>query len=446
MDASVRMNWSEAAGRRGRLSRLSRRGLLALALALGCGGPAPREARPATLERTAAEARTERAVAIGEPRPAREVDDAVPASTRAPASLDTLSAPARHRFGAAVAEGRRLHHGKDFEGAIEAYARALDLLPDDPRTLSEMGWAMLFAGRLDDADAALGRAEVAAGEDYRLHASILYNRGRVAEARGRDAAAIDAYQRSLQLRPHPATYRHLSGLEGGTRYAFGPEVRRLQGPYARLVDFCQEERRVTASQRSGEDIESFACLPDAARGSAGAAVEVPRAKRLPSPWTGLRFVEVRPNPYALRFHAALQTSEGWFVLPDVAALTRGTPGTTERVTRLVGRDEVLIGGRAQIVLQVEARWALTEGGREQESERHRVEFLCGMGRSGVPSCTGALPRATEATRHEADGVEQTRWAIERRVQPEGVLVLEGDAGALDEPAAALLGTHRIEFL
>lgn len=416
-------------------------------LTIGCERAAPREARPASGESVEPSERSEQGQPAREGEPNRAVDDPVPASTQAPASREALSAEERRRFQAAVAEGRRLHGQRDFEGAIEAYARALDLLPDDPRTLSEQGWAMLFAGRLDEAEAVLRRAEAGVGDEPRLYASILYNLGRVAEARGRDAVAIDAYQRSLQLRPHPSVYRHLSGLEGGSRYAFGPEVRPLQGPYARLGDLCQEERRLTASQRDQAHTDSFACLSDAAKGLGGSAVQVPSSRRLPAPWTGLRFVEVRPNAYTVRFHAALQTDAGWFVLPDVATLARGMPGTTERATRLVGRAEALFsGGAPQIVLEVETRWAITKDGREQESEVHRVEFLCGRGDSGAPSCTGALPRATEARRRDADGVEQTRWAIERRALPEGIVVLEGDPRVLDEPAAAVLGTHRVEFL
>jgi tetratricopeptide (TPR) repeat protein len=422
----------------------SRCGSLLLALGLspgqGCDQPASRDARPAAHRRTE---RPEAVVEAGSPL----TDEAAPAATRSQASPDALGADERQRFQSAVAEGRRLHGQRDFEGAIEAYGRALDVLPDDPRTLSELGWATLFTGRLDEAEAVLRRAEAGVGDDDRLRAAILYNLGRVAEARHEDAAAIEAYQRSLRLRPHPSVYSHLSGLEGGTRYAFGPEVRRLQGPYAKIADFCHEERRLTADLRGEEDAESFGCVPDAAKGLGGSAVEVPRARSLPAPWKGLRFVEVRPNPHSVRFHAALRIDSGWFVLPDVAALARGSAGTVERATRLAGRAESLFSGKVpEIVLEVESRWTSSEGSRELESESNRVEFLCGLGPSGIPSCTGALPRATQARRRDAGGVEQTRWTIERRVRPEGVVVLEGDAGALDEPAAALLGAHRVDFL
>lgn len=416
------------------------------ALWLGCDGPEPRELRLAAAPSMVDD---EDGTTTG-PEPALaaagEPAMAVDAEAHSPEVLEPVE---RRRFQAAVSEGHRLHEAHDYEGALAAYARALDLVPGDPRTLSDQGWAALFAGRLDEADAALRQAEAAAGDEPRLRASILYNRGRVAEARGEVPEAIDAYQRSLRLRPHPATYQHLTALAGGTRYQFGPEVRRLQGPYGKLGELCQEERLLAEAAGEGDDAEPFACLSDAAKGLYADAVDVATDRSLPSPWKALRFVETRPNAWSVRLHAALRTDGGWFVLPDVATLGRGTPGTTESVTRLSAHAEPLFGvggsaGVAEVVLEVETRWAVAEEGKELESETHRVEFLCGLGPSGIPACTGALPRATVARRH-GPGEESTRWTVERRATPEGLLMLEGDRDALDEPAAAVLGAHRIAF-
>ena len=415
---------------------------LGLGLALGCDPPEPREVRfvaaPSAVDDEDATTTGPEPALVQAGEPAVAVGDE-------PASAEVLEPDDRRRFQAAVAEGHRLHQARDYEGALAAYARALDLVPGDPRTLSDRGWAALFAGRLPEADAALRQAEALVGDDEpRLRASILYNRGRVAEARGELVEAIDAYQRSLRLRPHPVTYQHLTAIAGGTRYQFGPEVRRLQGPYAKLGELCQEERVLSEAAGEVDDAEGFACQLDATKGLHGEAVE--GGTPLAPPWKALRFVETRPSAWSVRFHAALRTDGGWFVLPDVATLVRGTPGTTESVTRLSARVEPLFaGGWPEVVLEVETRWVATEEGVELESESHRVEFLCGLGPSGIPSCTGALPRATQARRHEPGEVEHTRWTVERRTAPDGTLVLEGDREALDEPAAAVLGAHQIEF-
>lgn len=425
---------------RARLCRCAPALAWGLVAAIGCD-PDPPRASGSALAPSSPASRS----ASSEPPERAATEDPVPAAVQPVASPEALAPAERLEHAAAVAEGRRLHHAQDYAGAIAAFRKALDVLPGDPRTLSELGWAALHANKLDDAEAALTQAEAGLGDDDpELLASILYNRGRVAEARGDAARAIEAYQASLRLRPHPATYQHLVALPGGTRYVFGPRVQRLQGPYERLADFCQEER--TLSPAEGEEGEAFGCLSDAAKGLGGDAVDVPASKRLPPPWRGLRFVETRPSGHVVRFHAALRTDAGWFVLPDVAELERGASGSSERATRLAAQVEPLfVGGAPEVVLEVETRWVVTEGSVELESETHRVELLCGQGPSGIPSCTGALPRATQARRREAGQVEHTRWAIGRRARPEGVIVLEGKAEALDEPAAAVLGAHRIEF-
>lgn len=368
----------------------------------------------------------------------------VKAATQAAVSvraLEELSVDERRQFNVAVAEGRRLHSAEDYEGAVAAFGRALDIAPGQPRTLSEQGWAALFAGRLELAHAVLIRAEAMMADegDTRLHASILYNLGRVADAQGNAEAATDAYQRSLRLRPHPAAYRHLSAIDGGTRYVFGPAVHPLQGPYKRLSELCAQERRLSATGRAEGDEASFACIDDAAESAERGVVQVPRARRLGAPWKGARFVEVRPSAYEARVHAVLRTEEGWFALPDVAAWARDT---AEGPTRLAMTTESFVKGRGeQLVVEVETRIAETQDGTEVFAEVHRVEFLCAVGPSGRPSCTGALPRHGEV---QEGGVERARWSTQRRMDG-ATLVLEGEPQAMDEPVAELLGTHPLVF-
>ena len=315
------------------------------------------------------------------------------------------------------------------------------MAPADPRTLSEQGWAALFAGRLDEARRALEQAERGARDDRRLRASILYNLGRVAEAQSRPKDAIVAYQESLRLRPHPAAYRHLMGLPDGTRYVFGPSIQRVQGPYETVASFCNEERRLLGE----EDEAAFGCVPDTTRGLGGKAVQVPAKGKQIAPWTELRFIETRPDPYAVRFHAAMRTAEGWWILPDVASIARGLPGTKERATKLVATVEQLVGDDAgEVVIEVETQWAALEAGVEQEVEVDRVEFLCGRGASEVVRCTGALPRGSESRRRTGAGEETSHWAVLRRIES-GTLMLSGDPKVLNEPTAALLGSHPLVF-
>ena len=80
--------------------------------------------------------------------------------------------------------------------------------------LAEVGWAALNAGDLDRAAAANKRA-LAHVKATNLRAQILYNAGRVAEAKKDDDAAKKAYSESLALRDNAEVKRRLEAL-GGT--------------------------------------------------------------------------------------------------------------------------------------------------------------------------------------------------------------------------------------
>lgn len=108
-------------------------------------------------------------------------------------------------------EGRKLSRAKDWTKALEVLDRALAVMPDDPRILSEVGWAALQANRLDRAEQANARALANAKEPL-LRAPILYNIGRVAEARGKPDAARRAYTESLALRTNAEVKRRLDLL------------------------------------------------------------------------------------------------------------------------------------------------------------------------------------------------------------------------------------------
>jgi Flp pilus assembly protein TadD len=80
-------------------------------------------------------------------------------------------------------EGRKLARAKEWAKALSAFDRALAVMPDDARVLSEVGWAAFQANQLDRAEHANARALANAKEPL-VRAPILYNMGRVAEGAG----------------------------------------------------------------------------------------------------------------------------------------------------------------------------------------------------------------------------------------------------------------------
>jgi tetratricopeptide (TPR) repeat protein len=105
-------------------------------------------------------------------------------------------------------EGRALSQKKDWDGAAAVLERARELAPHDAHVLSELGWAALHAKKLDRAHEVTHRALMVAREP-KLRAQVLYNAGRIAEARGDRVAARKAYRESLTLRDNDEVKRAL---------------------------------------------------------------------------------------------------------------------------------------------------------------------------------------------------------------------------------------------
>jgi tetratricopeptide (TPR) repeat protein len=101
----------------------------------------------------------------------------------------------------------------DLDGAIEAFAQAARLNPNDPNIHKELASAYAADGQADDAFCELMAALFIDPRDARAHAAIgqLYLDG------GRDAEAVTAFGRALELRP--------DGYE--TRYALATAFTRL---------------------------------------------------------------------------------------------------------------------------------------------------------------------------------------------------------------------------
>lgn len=125
----------------------------------------------------------------------------------------TLTAQQRATVLRELKEGRRLSRAKDWPGAIKAFERALAVSPDDARVLADLGWVAFQANDLARADSANKRA-LANAKEPQLRAPILYNVGRVAEAKGEKDVAKKAYTESLALRENAEVKKRLDGLGG----------------------------------------------------------------------------------------------------------------------------------------------------------------------------------------------------------------------------------------
>lgn len=97
----------------------------------------------------------------------------------------------------------------------EAVARLQALIREsgpEAQALAELGWALFHAGQLEEAERVTHEALELTRSD-RLKGALLYNLGRMAEARGEVAAAIERYVESLAVRDSRTVQRRLDRLK-----------------------------------------------------------------------------------------------------------------------------------------------------------------------------------------------------------------------------------------
>lgn len=144
------------------------------------------------------------------------VDAGAPAQPKDAGHRGAGALPAKERAKALkdLNEGRRLSRAKDWTAAMKAFESVLAVAPDDVHALSELGWAAFQANELTRAESANRRA-LASAKTPSVRAPILYNIGRVAEARGNRDAAAKAYAESLALRDNAEVKKRLGALDAG---------------------------------------------------------------------------------------------------------------------------------------------------------------------------------------------------------------------------------------
>jgi tetratricopeptide (TPR) repeat protein len=125
----------------------------------------------------------------------------------------------------------------DLIGAIDAFARAVQLNPNDPNIHKEFSAAYAAEGRLDDAFCELMAALLVDPRDGQAHAAI----GQLYLQDGRDAEAVTAFNRALELMPDRYEIR----------YALATALARLgkTAEAARQLDIFERLRREALERR-----------------------------------------------------------------------------------------------------------------------------------------------------------------------------------------------------
>jgi Tfp pilus assembly protein PilF len=377
-----------------------------------------------------------------------------------PKSDPSLDVTKRRAYVKTLEEARALHRKKDFKGAVKAFQKALELMPDDARALSELGWSAFNAKDLGLAEASLKKA-LARTTDPELRGSTLYNLGRVHEEEGDKPRAIADYQASLRARANAVVLARLATLDPGTAQSFAILTpAKALGPFADLPTACAA---LTQAIRATDPATNVSCDPDATAGSFfEGAVE---AADVGTPWLSARIITTCADTVTTcstgEVHLAMQTKiDGkWWVAPHVeSAYNPGAFGIYEGIAgeKIEVLDRI-VGGAPEVVLQLRHERTDSDlGWNEVESYTTESMLLCGIGPSNEPSCTRPIPLAHHGRRSvlapendEAGAKHPTlfddRWDLRVSFLDGGPVELAKGTGKIPDDLEAILGMHTVTW-
>jgi tetratricopeptide (TPR) repeat protein len=277
--------------------------------------------------------------------------------------------------------GRKLARAKDWSGALVVFNRALALAPDDARLLAEVGWAAFQAKDFARADAANQRA-LAVTKNPSLRAQVLYNAGRVAEARGEKEAAKNDYADSLALRDNAEVKKRLVAVGGVADDTRAPLPCAKGYASAEAMCACFSARKDDLMMSGDGAPKCAANKPAPALGDARLAVYL---------WGNEGLGE---RVYVLTVR------EGATIRPLVDLGRDYEPGAfgVHNEATVKGGEARTVGGHKVVVVRSEQEDSdLNMAGLEVCSHHAKNETVCALGDTpGATRCTPSIPIEVEA--------------------------------------------------
>jgi tetratricopeptide (TPR) repeat protein len=358
------------------------------------------------------------------------------------------------RYRAALKQGQALEAKGDHTGAIAAFNRALAVFPDDPTVLDEMATASYKAKDLATAET-LARRAAARSPNAKLRGRILYNLGRVQEARGEKDKAIESYKRSLDDRPNRIVRERLATLDPAAaveKDRVAPTA--MAGPFSSIRQWCarsETKKNCDAADDDGDgspDNQEGQEKPQFSCDDKGPALAKP-----PAPFRAARVVVARcdyQNNQELvvdEVVLALRVGDQWFI-GDVTDALNNLRQSQSFETKLEARP--LVAGSPPRVLVHLTTSLMYRGmdGTEDESL-----LIAGVGASGKPSLTRPILESSFSDEDDQEtGENRGRHGGKLKLdfQPGEMLEITGPTkkagtGIDKDTLAPLLGKHQLVF-
>jgi tetratricopeptide (TPR) repeat protein len=311
-----------------------------------------------------------------EPSPV-EPPESKPESKTAPKPKVDEAAKLRKRLLALLNEGREATKKGDYPAGMAKYREALEIDASDVSALAELGWAAFQAGDLELAHRTTTQALKFVRDD-KQRGMILYNLGRIAEAREELAAAIEHYEASLVARPGNQTVQtHLDAVKAKLASASSPSAEQpgLEVLARDLVDLtaaCKIIEEQRCEDFTMDESDPCTCDPE------------PQATPGADQSWGLLQLGGDESMQAAWF-PVVQTDKGWTVFAEVLyTYNPGAFGIFEEAELGASTVEPLLAKGTQLVMRVEkSRMDRDMGLNEIESEDYKAMIICARHETGA---------------------------------------------------------------
>ena len=344
----------------------------------------------------------------------------------------TELAARRTQMVGALNEGRKLVKAGDFAGGIAKYEALLAIDPHYGPALGELGWAEFNAEKYDDAQAHTQRA-LAETDDANKRGMLLYNLGRIAEARGQSEAALGHYQASLAARPNDVVAKRLAELQAVSPTPVddpvGDPAARSSGLVALATGLAD-----LAAMCGAIEADSLCSSASCER------VEMPAGK----PEIGMLHAD---DGMLGCWQPIMSTPSGWVVF-EVAMINQHGSEVDQDVDRVTSRIEQNDAGEF-LILEFsdhiyERVWSEADFESEDDefpdwiSTDREAVIVCR--RDGAPACTSAITLRSQFTGPEDSGETSSYAAsfslrgdviVIGEVSTKGVITLGSDGGGWD---------------
>jgi tetratricopeptide (TPR) repeat protein len=344
------------------------------------------------------------------PKPAPKPEPELPPGPSKPSKEEL--AKARKRYLKKLNEGRTLTKAKKYAEGIATYREALEVDPDDPTLLAELGWAAFLSGDLQLARRTSHMALRYARSD-RQRGMLLYNLGRIAEEDGMKELAAGHYRASLERRDNETVKKRLAALDPpeppeqrGIAF-IGEGLADLGAVCTELKTRCDEVVLFDPEEHCSCEVVAEVDAADPSQEGGGGAPVKALLVRLgdPGEWDGMNFA----------LHLAVFGADGKLALTDFIAWSYnpGAFGIWEQLEApKVETRQLVPGGPPEFLVELsKSRMDRDMGINEVEDESSKTVVVCAV-LEGKPRCTEPLVRSHSYTREiefedEDEAIEHT---------------------------------------